>query len=459
MTTDPPAFEPTSIELQSIKDSKIIAVSLYSTRAEITRLYKFAVQTGQNQVYISGLPNVLEAESLRRSRCGDNPRCDIAMVNKDVPKLSPKLEELLDTRESTANALTRCEEASSSLKQYLGSLTVQNLAVSQLDSVLASEQYESTGARLDAKKIELKRELHSQFPSSTTSCATNIHVDMDAKESPVTIIYKAAVTQNTGESWDNVTLHLETSTPTFGLGCPSSPRGILIYTGLLPQRRRLSLWVQIQVQLRIRIPTDAQKEEKGDLRLFHDQRSNGARGRGGGITGKVSATFRVPGDHVVGRHAEARAQDTSDCAHHKQSEYTLLGDIGNVYVDGSFMARSAVPAVSPQESFDCPLGCVSLSVIFRTYTNALTLTPNLDPSIRITSHPVVKNLSQSGFYKKSVTHDFVQRITIPASRNEQIEIKLVQPPLALGEGTVKPGADARSVSVGARGAVGWRGQT
>lgn len=66
-TTDhPPAFEPTgSIELQSVADSKIIGVSLYSSRAEITRLYKFSVKTGQNQVNISGLPNVLEAESLR----------------------------------------------------------------------------------------------------------------------------------------------------------------------------------------------------------------------------------------------------------------------------------------------------------------------------------------------------------------------------------------------------------
>jgi chromosome segregation ATPase len=81
----------------------------------------------------------------------------LSMVNKDVPKSSPRLEELLDTRESTANALTRCEEALSSLKQYLGSLTVQNLAVSQLESVL--EQYESTGARLDAKRTEIKREL------------------------------------------------------------------------------------------------------------------------------------------------------------------------------------------------------------------------------------------------------------------------------------------------------------
>jgi hypothetical protein len=62
---DPPAFEPTSIELQSVADSKITSVSVYPTRAEVTRVYKFAVQTGQNQVYISGLPNVLEPESLR----------------------------------------------------------------------------------------------------------------------------------------------------------------------------------------------------------------------------------------------------------------------------------------------------------------------------------------------------------------------------------------------------------
>jgi hypothetical protein len=40
------------------------------------------------------------------------------------------------------------------------------------------------------------------------------------------------------------------------------------------------------------------------------------------------------------------------------SEYTLLRGTGSVYVDGSFISRSAVPAVSPGESFDCPLGYV-----------------------------------------------------------------------------------------------------
>jgi hypothetical protein len=38
------------------------------------------------------------------------------------------------------------------------------------------------------------------------------------------------------------------------------------------------------------------------------------------------------------------------------SEYTLLMGTASVYVDGSFISRTKVPSVSPQESFDCPLG-------------------------------------------------------------------------------------------------------
>jgi hypothetical protein len=36
-------------------------------------------------------------------------------------------------------------------------------------------------------------------------------------------------------------------------------------------------------------------------------------------------------------------------------DYTLLADEASVYVDGSFISHSAV---SPQESFDCPLGYI-----------------------------------------------------------------------------------------------------
>ncbi|KAF7360580.1 hypothetical protein MVEN_00789300 [Mycena venus] len=531
-TADPPAFEPTSIELQSIADSKIISVSLYPTRAEITRLYKFAVKHGQNQVNISGLPNVLEAESLRVEGRGAATIHDVtlSMVDKPVSNSSPKLEELSNTRETAADALTRCELALSSVRQYLGSLTVQNLAVSQLESVL--EQYETTGARLDARKAELSRELKridaeikaeralgknpawaeqaaqqgcywrfraiggGPVPLASWTAFYDIRVDMDTKETPVKLIYKAAVKQNTGESWDNVPLQLETSTPTFGVDVPklapwnldihrpppSHPQTTMVPTMILRSRSRSSS----RSRRRSRSParyyrgrTHSMSDEEDDEEVMVHEEAT--------VTsmGNVSATFSVPGlvtipcdgathnftivelrpKAVMSWVAVPKRESKTHLTAHitNASDYMLLSGTASVYVDGSFVARSTVPHVSPQESFDCPLG--------------------LDQSIRITYPPVIKKLSQTGFYKKSAMHVFTQRITvhntknipieglrivdqIPASRNEQIKVKLVQPALGDGEGTVKgavqkvvEGSDVKGASVNvSKGVVAqWEG--
>ena len=61
----PPSFEPNAVHLVSLKDSKITTVSLYSSRAEITRVFKFHVKAGLNQLNVSGLPNVLDQASLK----------------------------------------------------------------------------------------------------------------------------------------------------------------------------------------------------------------------------------------------------------------------------------------------------------------------------------------------------------------------------------------------------------
>lgn len=62
----PPAFEPLNIvDLVSVNDSTIVNVSVYSGRAEITRLFRFTAKTGQNQINIRGLPVVLDQQSLR----------------------------------------------------------------------------------------------------------------------------------------------------------------------------------------------------------------------------------------------------------------------------------------------------------------------------------------------------------------------------------------------------------
>ncbi|KAF7340145.1 hypothetical protein MVEN_01933000 [Mycena venus] len=510
-TTDPPPFEPSTIELKSVADSKIISVSLYSTRAEITRLFKFVVKTGQNQVHIAGLPNVLETESLRVEGRGAATIHDVTVSlakGEHVPTSSPKLSELLKSRAKTENALTRCEKALTSLEQYLGSLTVQHLEVSNLDNVL--EQYDSTGGRLDAKKTELTEELrvldeqisaerariavpheNSELrmqavigvfaeseggveialiyavPYATWTAFYDIRVDMDTKENPVTLIYKAAVKQNTGESWDDVPLQLETSTPTFGLAIPTlSPWNLNVYRAPAARSALLSVSASSAAPMK-RMRKMSRAAEVGEaLDMDMDMEYAGA-----SVTskGNVSATFRVPwpGDYSAAMswvsvpkidpktHLNARITN--------ESEYTLLAGTASVYVDGSFISRTAVPAVSPQESFDCPLG--------------------LDPSIRITYHPVLKTRSQSGFYNKTATTVFSQRITvhntkavaierlkvldqIPASQDSQIEVKLISPALTLpGEGGASLGTNKRAsvvpkplvVSVGTGVVAQWDG--
>ena len=62
-----PPFDATvnNIDLHSVKEGKILGVSVYSGRAEVTRTFSFTIKTGQNQVSILNLPTCLDEQSLR----------------------------------------------------------------------------------------------------------------------------------------------------------------------------------------------------------------------------------------------------------------------------------------------------------------------------------------------------------------------------------------------------------
>lgn len=53
------------LDLSAVTDSKITHISLYSSRAEVTRTCTFKIKPGVNKVKLNGLSNDLDTNSLR----------------------------------------------------------------------------------------------------------------------------------------------------------------------------------------------------------------------------------------------------------------------------------------------------------------------------------------------------------------------------------------------------------
>ncbi|KAG5641474.1 hypothetical protein DXG03_005126 [Asterophora parasitica] len=498
----PPSFQPiNAIELVSKESSKITGVSVYSGRAEVTRSFKFNVKTGQNQVTVNGLPNVLDRDSLRVEGRGAATIHDVTISsipspdNDEDDSTSPELAVLLVRKEHTSRALERCKKSTEALQHYLSTLSTQHVDVAQLGKIV--KEYDATAEQLDDRILQLEKQLKDTdkeiekereklwgakpddslgiravigvfadvegeveivliyaVHGATWNAGYDIRVDMQSKEEPVTLIYKAAITQRTGEDWSDVPLTLETATPTFGLGVPTlDPWTLSTYRPQAP-----AVYAQAApapMSRRSKIANDTFTDT-----FTHDVGGYLARTAGAPMAhrelqvsskGTVSATFEVPGLIIIPSDNAAHnvtivelklsaslswvcvpKKDTKTHLSAKiknASQYALLRGTASVYVDGSFISRSEVPAVSPDESFDCPLG--------------------LDPSIRVTYHPQAKKKSQSGFYTKTTTLVVTQQITVhntktvavdrvrivdqvPVSEDAQIQVNLVSPGLHKG---------------------------
>ncbi|KAF9465730.1 hypothetical protein BDZ94DRAFT_1344601 [Collybia nuda] len=488
-------FGPTStIELTSLGSGKITNVSLYDHWAEITRLYKAHVKPVRNNLTINGLPNALDRNSLRVEGRGAATIHDVAILNmprSPVQETSAILDGLLIKRESCQMALHRCKKSIKSLEGYLLSLNAQHTNTTQVEKVI--ETYDLTAGKIDERILELgsnikdidkeialehdrlaelgqtdprlrMRALISIFAevegdielvltyavhSANWSACYDIRADMQTTDAPITLTYKAAITQSTGEAWDNISLTLQTATPTFGIQIPSLlPWALSVYKPPTISINRKSGSRFLDLEAEVESEEEEEEDDDVDMDITGHDRAITHRASTVSSKGNVNATPEAPGEITIpsdgGVHNVTVAQLQLDTTmswitvpkvdpktHLKNNhEYTLLPGIASIYVDGSFISRTEIPLISPQDTFDQPLG--------------------LDPSIRVTYHPLHKKVSETGFYTKTSNYIFSQRITVfntkasgignlkivdqvPISEDAQITIKLLSPGLTIPE--------------------------
>ncbi|KAF9051995.1 hypothetical protein BJ165DRAFT_1413836 [Panaeolus papilionaceus] len=495
-SSDSPAqsTSPNVIELDSIMDSKIIGVSVYSARAEITCLFTFDVKAGQNQLEVRNLPCQLDQDSFSDIALitvwfNNNDRVEgrgaatvhdvtlgqVARSRLVTGQVSPETWGKLQlSKKNIEKAIERTKRAITFTAQYVEPAKIADIV----------KQYDEAAASLDSKVMELeaqKSDIESQIRiemgkvmpgtadysmqlnikasigmfadlegeikialtyavgMASWKAGYDVRVDMQTKGKPIQMVYKAAITQNT-MNWDNVTLTLETAKPTIGLSVPT----------LNPWR--LSAYKPPVMEAGSTKNAPLTSKVRSRASAFGTEMASQIKHRATNVSsdGAISATFSVPGlisvpsDGIAHNVTIAEfsldatmswlcipKQDTK--THIKAtiknaSEYPLLPGKVSIHVDGSFISKTSIPLVSPEESFDCPLG--------------------VDPSIRVTYHPRSKKTSRSGFYTKSTNYVYQQRITIhntktqvikgfkvldqfPISENSDITVKHINPPLIL----------------------------
>ncbi|KAG9051256.1 hypothetical protein FS837_010543 [Tulasnella sp. UAMH 9824] len=423
-----------NIEIDTTNNA-IDAVCVYQAdRAEIKRTFQVELETGQNEVCITRLPSCLDSESIRVEGVGNAVIFDV--IYSPPPKdIKPKdTEETKKLREELAKLKSDCailEEQGRLLDSYSKSLKSDKSDVGALtdffgiytdqkrvinaDLVKLSDEVNEAQKKLDAKLIELRTDDESSRRGAKVTIIVlaekkgkaelslwyivsgaswnplydlRAKISTDKQEKPsVSLHYRASISQSTGEDWSDVALTLSTASPLHGTEIPTlapyrigHPRSKPVYTKAL----RLAA--------------------AGSIVNRERDRERAAPRRPGG------ATFEVPSATVV----ESATSSTflieglsnipsSDPGSTKAHKVTIAVVDLAAKVEWIAVPKEQTSAflrdVSPQETFSTSLG--------------------VDPSIRITYHPLSKVARNSLGGLLSSKHDissYTQRITVKNTR-------------------------------------------
>jgi len=341
---------------------------------------------------------------------------------------------------------------------YRGRYQALNLAVREAKASITTLQAEvdrvnrelrALGGGSGLSVVEAELSLEAQAPTtarlvlsylvSGPSWMPDYVVRADSAGGKLSLHYRATVRQGTGEDWSGVALSLSTARPQVGGSAPElEPWYIDVYKP--PVSYRAS--AKESKAMAAPAPAAVAQDE-----LFEAAAEAPAMGYAGSVAsvGATAVTFTVPGATIVASdnrertvtvamlelpvsysyaavpklspHAYFRAEATND------SDYPLLAGRSHVYVDGGYVADSAIGAVPPGGSFSADLGV----------DEAVSVERKLVKKFDETTGVVSKKQKTTWQYAISVKNGkkaairLVVTDQLPISANEQIVVKGLEP--------------------------------
>ena len=249
-------------------ESKIVGVTVFTDRAQVTREASFNLQQGEHSLVLTNLPDQIDPNSIQVKGTGNFMLSDVKLTTRYLTQIvSIRIRELLDEKESLEKEINRHTDAvneAESEKRFIeniaGKLTATGEGSSepvldpskwfemvsfyreklgQLNGELRDSRSKAQDIRIEIDRIN--REIQSEGANQNRAVREievvidvsktgegkldvsylvygptwipdyTVRVDGFTKE--VTLMYQALVRQSTGEDWSDVSMKLSTAKP------------------------------------------------------------------------------------------------------------------------------------------------------------------------------------------------------------------------------------------------------
>lgn len=498
--------------------SKVDTVTVYPDGASVTRLAIVELPTGASTIVLKGLPATIDPASLRVAGKASGPLSIGAVETRAAPgnprpvidaALEAKIKALREKRDISAARMEASERTRAMIRRYSEAspeklspdgkamdaanwpaawmaINEQLIKVNEDIRVLAAQLREIDGEigalerarpqppRPGAPVVDVTIALEAGAASKAELAVTyrvagaswrplydaRLDTGGKGKKASLELVRRAAVTQRTGEPWNDVTLIVSTVRVARGAGAPELMTSRVL---LRPppqeyaRRDRSAPASGAPAPAPPPVLAEPKPVDKADIvetaREQQAQIQSGAFQASFGVPGRVSIpedgaakTFRISGATAAPQ-LQIKTVPVLNPTAYLQASFTneeeapLLPGPVNIHRDGTFVGQSALPLVAQGDKVELSFGA--------------------DDQVKVTRVPVARRQAEPGFLGSSRTdtaefktvvknlHDFPIRITvidrIPVSEVNTITVEMLDTTTKPTDQTVED----------RRGVMGW----